>query len=292
MCDCERALELISLDLDGALTPQERQELEAHLSACPDCAALARELGELHQSMRSLEEDVPEGFHQAVMDRVHAEKVLPLPRKRSGSVSWRRWASLAAVFAVVLVGAGSLGKSWTGGSSGTAVTAGGADQAMVSQEAALPQETPAGGAPELSLYGVQGESAPTTREAEEKVSMNAEAYTASESPLPTVGPALMEAAPTDAGLTEEQRDALSASCASWLQSSGLDQAEAIDTSLLTVEAVTQEDLEAAVCSGEDQRALLDLNDYRVTLGDPSGSAYALLLCDSDTLEVLGYLPIE
>ena len=83
MCDCERALELISLDLDGALTPQERQELEAHLSACPDCAALARELGELHQSMRSLEEDVPEGFHQAVMDRVHAQKVLPLPRKRS-----------------------------------------------------------------------------------------------------------------------------------------------------------------------------------------------------------------
>ena len=57
-------------------------------------------------------------------------------------------------------------------------------------------------------------------------------------------------------------------------------------------AMQTEDLEAAVCSGEDQRALLDLNDYRVTLGDPSGSAYALLLCDSDTLEVLGYLPIE
>ena len=36
-------------------------------------------------------------------------------------------ALLLEIFSVVLLGAGSLGKSWTGGSSGTAVTAGGAD---------------------------------------------------------------------------------------------------------------------------------------------------------------------
>ena len=35
--NCEKALELISAELDGELTQQERAELQAHLDACPDC---------------------------------------------------------------------------------------------------------------------------------------------------------------------------------------------------------------------------------------------------------------
>ena len=43
MCTCERALELISLGLDGEWKEEERQELEEHLAHCGDCRALARD---------------------------------------------------------------------------------------------------------------------------------------------------------------------------------------------------------------------------------------------------------
>ena len=37
MTDCDRALELISAGLDGALTPEEKDWLEKHLEHCPAC---------------------------------------------------------------------------------------------------------------------------------------------------------------------------------------------------------------------------------------------------------------
>ena len=42
----------------------------------------------------------------------------------------------------------------------------------------------------------------------------------------------------------------------------------------------------------EQQALLDDTDWAVTLGDTSGHDFAILLCDSETLAVLGYVPIE
>ena len=110
MCTCERALELISLGLDGEWKEEERQELEEHLAHCGDCRALARELEEAHVLLSELgEEEVPEGFRAAVMDRVRAEKTVPFPQHTPAgrrTRPWKRWASLAAVFAVVLLGAG------------------------------------------------------------------------------------------------------------------------------------------------------------------------------------------
>ena len=35
--DCEKALELMSAELDGMCTEQERAALQAHLEACADC---------------------------------------------------------------------------------------------------------------------------------------------------------------------------------------------------------------------------------------------------------------
>ena len=45
--NCERALELISAELDGAVTQQERAELQAHLDTCPDCRETYAQLHEL-----------------------------------------------------------------------------------------------------------------------------------------------------------------------------------------------------------------------------------------------------
>jgi anti-sigma factor ChrR (cupin superfamily) len=41
---CERIQDLLSPYLDGELGPAERAEVDAHLAACPDCAALLARL--------------------------------------------------------------------------------------------------------------------------------------------------------------------------------------------------------------------------------------------------------
>ena len=122
MCDCDRALELLSLELDGELTPEEKSELEAHLAACEECRGAAEELRQLHTILPELEEEVPDGLHQAIMDRIGAEKVVPLSRVSKKS-HIQRWASLAAVFAVILLGAGTLKTLQSGGSPATAPAA-------------------------------------------------------------------------------------------------------------------------------------------------------------------------
>ena len=48
MAYCNEYTELISAALDGALSPGQRKELDAHLAACPECAALYKELSALH----------------------------------------------------------------------------------------------------------------------------------------------------------------------------------------------------------------------------------------------------
>ena len=124
MCDCDQALEWISAALDGALTPEEQRGLDAHLAACAECRALAKELRQLQKEMPG-EAEVPAGFHQAVMDRIAAEQVVPFPPKKRGNRTWRSWAALAAVFAVVAAGGGMAARLgyFAGGGSGNSTAA-------------------------------------------------------------------------------------------------------------------------------------------------------------------------
>lgn len=105
---CDRYLELLSARLDGALTGEEKRELEEHLTACPDCRAVGAQLSALQEAFPELEEAAaaPEGFAQGVMDRIRAEnkpKVIPLFKRPQVRVL----AGLAAclVLAVGLYGA-------------------------------------------------------------------------------------------------------------------------------------------------------------------------------------------
>ena len=326
MCDCDRALELLSLELDGELTPEEKGELEAHLAGCGECRRTAEELRQLHTILPELEEEVPDGLHQAIMDRIGAEKVVLLSSAVKGRRSLRQWVSLAAVFAVILLGAGTLKTLQSGGSTATApaaanlapqVTAatqdtasGGADQAeeqpkMVSgqgdvcndaaqptQESADPQDAaPQDGEGEGAALRMSppasAQPTPVPEQAEEtgKSGQTGGQQAVTFSIMPAEA-ASSEAAQPD----EETTETLRANCAAWLADSTFDQKDRVDTALVSVVQVTEGDLAAAVCDGESA-ALLDGTDWAVTLGDTIGHDYAVLLCDSETLAVLGYVPI-
>lgn len=330
MCDCERALELLSLELDGQLTPEEKGELEAHLAGCGECRRAAEELRQLHTILPELEEEVPDGLHQAIMDRIGAEKVVPLSRARRPS-QLRRWASLAAVFAVILLGAGTwrlfAGSGLSGGTAAPAAANAAPEAAAAARDTASGGTEPADGQTEEQPKLVSGQGdvsndvsqpaqesavpqdgASQDGEGESAVLRMAPPASAQPTPVPeqeagesgqtggqqavTFGILPAEAAPEGAVQPDaETTETLRANCAAWLADSAFDQKDRVDTTLVFVAPVTEGDLAAAVCDGESA-ALLDGTDWAVTLGDTIGHDYAVLLCDSETLAVLGYVPIE
>lgn len=199
MLDCDQALELISAKIDNELTPQEEAALAEHLAACPACGALLAEFELMHDAMP--EPAVPPaGLTEQIMDQVRRSKVVPLePQKQpKKAVHWKRWASIAAVLALVLLGAGPL-RSWSaggmsGGSSGSAAApaaagaepasapesaapiSSGTEQSVQDVERALPENAPAeqkssiqeadsqtGGTPSVSGYS-GGTGAPPSPE--------------------------------------------------------------------------------------------------------------------------------
>ena len=315
MCDCDRALELISLELDDRLTPEEAAVLRAHLRGCADCRRAAEELRALHTLLPELEEEIPEGLHRAIMDRIAAEKVVPLSRIKNTS-RLRRWASLAAVFAVILLGAGTWQALQGGGaSSGTTAPAAVAPAARDGTEAAGAETE---GARAKEAAGTGG-AAVTTQESGDAV-VQEQAGTGDSADLrmePAASGALiqkdtggengvlqapqtavLEVAPAEAGdsgagtADQETTEALRANCVAWLASSSLDCRARVDTSLISVARVTGGELSSAVCGDADRQAMLDDTDWAVTLGDTAGHDFAVLLCDSETLEVLGHVPVE
>ena len=103
---CDRFLDLISMSLDGPLSPEEQTALDAHLAQCQACRLLVQQLSQVHQDLQSWQEqEVPEGFAQGVMDRLRAmeqeKKVIPM---------WKRpqFRALTSVAACALLCVGLL----------------------------------------------------------------------------------------------------------------------------------------------------------------------------------------
>ena len=152
MVSCDEALELISAGVDGELTAEETGILEEHLDHCQACRALLEELRSIHEEMPGLNVPAPAGLAQGVMERVRAEKVVTMKPVRPARSRWRTWAASAAVFAVVLLGAGTLRHE----------AAPAANGAPAAQGARI--ETPSGSAapvpePEMAAAGRSGETA-------------------------------------------------------------------------------------------------------------------------------------
>ncbi len=155
MNPCEPYEDLLSAQLDGALTAQEQAALNAHLETCPHCRAYARDLQTLHASLPTLAADPPDRMAASILKETASR-----PAKKT-----RRWAvpACAAVLALALLGSAPLlfGNDPAGDAAGEAHTGQAADSAAsagedLSKESAAPAETArADAAPQAS-----GESAP------------------------------------------------------------------------------------------------------------------------------------
>lgn len=105
--DCEQAVEAVSAALDGELTAAEQAQLEAHLSVCPACRALAEDFFALNAALTENEPVPPQLLADQVMKRI-AEQNKVVPISAGHRPDWRRWMGLAAAAALVLC-AGGLG---------------------------------------------------------------------------------------------------------------------------------------------------------------------------------------
>ena len=114
---CEKAMELMSAELDGELTEQEQQELKAHLDRCEDCRRLHEAMRSIDEKVSALETPTPEGLKRGVMYRIDQEsgKVKPARRRFFGIGTGL---GIAAAALVLMVGAGLIRlPSLRGGSS-------------------------------------------------------------------------------------------------------------------------------------------------------------------------------
>lgn len=107
MSQCQRYMEWISAGLDGELSPDEEVLLREHLALCPHCAALLSDFSLLRESGDELLLSPPPELTEAIMAQVRAPSV-----KKSGGrvLLFRRSGIAAAVLALVLVGAGVMGR--------------------------------------------------------------------------------------------------------------------------------------------------------------------------------------
>lgn len=101
--NCDKALEAISAELDGALSAEEARELEAHLKTCAECRRLRAELGAIEQGFDTLKTDAPQTLAPSVMRAIRAEK----PRKRKPHrTAWFIAAAALLALALALGAAG------------------------------------------------------------------------------------------------------------------------------------------------------------------------------------------
>ena len=100
--------QLCSNSIDGTLTDDERQELEAHLAECPSCAALLDDLREMQSLFAAEPQAVPDDLHQHIMDAVEQEQKLKIvqPVKPARRLPVFTMIAAAAVVVVVVLGGG------------------------------------------------------------------------------------------------------------------------------------------------------------------------------------------
>ncbi len=105
---CAEIYELIGLHIDGAITPEQEAQLQAHLAGCASCRALLAAYEQIQEGVAGLEADPPAELLTGVMQAVAQEpRTSPAVKKRRISGHRAAFTAVAAVLAI-LVAAGAI----------------------------------------------------------------------------------------------------------------------------------------------------------------------------------------
>jgi hypothetical protein len=96
---CSDVNEALGEYVEGALAPEARRAVDAHLHECPACAQLAADLGRVRQLAASLDRLQPP---PAAWTRIAREAQLPGYGAERARRGWQGWIPLAAAAAIVL----------------------------------------------------------------------------------------------------------------------------------------------------------------------------------------------
>ena len=97
MISCEEALELLSLQLDGALTSEQMQALDAHLASCPSCRTIQEELRAVDEALPALEQEPPAQLRDGVMRQIRRQS-----RHKKEQTVFLRFVAVCAAAAALL----------------------------------------------------------------------------------------------------------------------------------------------------------------------------------------------
>ena len=93
-------------------------------------------------------------------------------------------------------------------------------------------------------------------------------------------------------LSSEQQKAVQNSI-EYIKNSELTSKDRIDTSLIKIDTAEENTWQSVYTnSGKAEESTVDTTDWIITLGDRSGFDFAVIVCDSTTSEVIGYMPME
>ena len=93
-------------------------------------------------------------------------------------------------------------------------------------------------------------------------------------------------------LSSEQQKAVQNSI-EYIKNSELASKDRIDTSLIKIDTAEENTWQSVYTnSGKAEESTVDTTDWIITLGDRSGFDFAVIVCDSTTSEVIGYMPME
>ena len=112
--NCEAVREMLWAYLEKETTVEETVKIEEHLKNCAACREELELQRELLDSLQCFsDEELPEGYHETLMQKLHAEaapNVVPFPRKagqKKKQPLWKQWGMVAAA-ALAVVAAGGV----------------------------------------------------------------------------------------------------------------------------------------------------------------------------------------
>ena len=111
--NCDAVREMLDAYLEKEITAEEAVKIEEHLKNCAACREELKFQQEMLEMLKGLpEEELPEGYHAELMQKLQAEaapNVVPFPVKKKKQPVYKQWGMIAAAVLVVAAAGGMNG---------------------------------------------------------------------------------------------------------------------------------------------------------------------------------------